>query len=126
MRSRSHSLLVLLLVRALLQLVLVLVLVRALLLQLVRARALLQLVLAALEPAQRQGRPAEEREAAGQLPQLVPPRERMTGARGPRLATPQQQTSINASSGHHLSRKNERIDQQAWAGQSSSQQIDRS
>jgi len=57
---------------------------------------------------------------------LVRLRARMTRARGSIPGTPQQQTSINASSGHHLSRKNEPIDHQGYAGQSSSQQIDHS
>ncbi len=57
-------------------------------------------------------------------PARARPLGRTTRARGSTPGRPHQQISINASSVHHLSRKNERIDQQGGDGQSSSQQID--
>jgi hypothetical protein len=77
----------------------------------------------ALEPVRAERAPVPRELLARTLPRARP-RERSTRARGSMPDRPQQQISINASSVHHLSRKNEPIDQWGRDGQSSSQQID--
>jgi hypothetical protein len=83
----------------------------------------LVLVLAPRQELARQAARAQ-RELAVRPPAQARPRGRMTRARGSIPGKPHQEISTNASSDHHLSRKNEPIDQQASDGQSSSQQID--
>jgi len=86
--------------------------VRARLVQLAQL-AQVRAQLAQVQLAQVRAQLGAESEPAAQHLALVRLRARMTRARGSIPGKPQQQTSINASSGHHLSRKNEPIDHHA-------------